>query len=285
MRLCIFAHYDPHGELDPHVQHHLKALKAVADRLVLVSTAKLNPLALQKAGELCDQVLPRENAGFDFYSYRTGLFNTENWQNFDEILFCNDSIYGPLFDLNLVFSKMQNAKCDFWALTDNLQFKPHLQSFFLVFRKNCIKSTAFKKFWDQVSILPSKTAVIQNYELEVQAYFENAGFSSGVYYQNSFGDQLKALPIAIRKTLGILKANPKEVLHLLRHLQESSRLNKTHYFAAELLEQKVPYLKVELFRDNPEKQDLNRLRAKIKAVSNYPLNLIESHTTRTKHDR
>ena len=285
MRLCIFAHYDPEGKIDPHVLYHLQALKPLCDRLVFVSTADLRPAEIQKAAEICSDIIPRRNEGFDFYSYRTGLFHVSDWRNYEEVLFCNDSIYGPIFDLKALFTRMESKVCDFWALTSNKQFRPHLQSFFMVFKKTCVASEAFENFWKGIEILKDKNAVIQKYELQFQNYFESKGFKSAVFHEESLKEKIATIPIALKKTLGILRRDPKQLVHITRHLRESSHLNKTHYFAGVLIAHKVPYMKVELFRDNPEKQNLDKIRQQVEACSSYPLPLIADHVKRTKNVR
>ena len=48
---------------------------------------------------------------------------------------------------------VKNIKCDFWGITDSSEINYHLQSYFLVFKKNVIQSNTFKIFWDGVKIL------------------------------------------------------------------------------------------------------------------------------------
>ena len=93
-RLAVMAHYDPRGEVAPHVRRQVEALAEAVDDLVIVSTAELSDASrvwLEKHG----RVLPRANYGYDFFSYKTGLESTP-LGGYDEVVVCNDTYVGPL---------------------------------------------------------------------------------------------------------------------------------------------------------------------------------------------
>lgn len=281
MRLCFFAHYDPQRKIDPHVIHHLRELRKICDQLVFVTTSGLSPEELQAYQLPTAKNITRGNAGFDFGSWKEAFLQTPEWPLADQILLCNDSIYGPLFDLKTVFLEMAKGDYDFWGLSDNTQFWYHLQSFFLVFNKRLIQSPVFKDFWDKVEYLEDKMQIIMRYELGLTATFQHHGFKAGSYFQLQPKDQCKVKRLALRKAVRASLSDPKLFLNFRETYRAHSLLNKTHYFWQEMLDRKFPYVKVELMRANPEKQNPKAVMKKISRLSSYPIELIKNHVTRT----
>ena len=103
-RALVFAHYDRDGLFDPYVIDALHAFRCCMDHVTVVSTSAQHlPAALVP---LVDRFIARQNVGYDFCSWRAGLAALEPTEQFDEIICANDSVYGPLFDLASVFSKI-----------------------------------------------------------------------------------------------------------------------------------------------------------------------------------
>src|SRR5436190_23925640 len=112
-RLCVFAHYDESAMVDPHVRYLLAGLRTVCDQLIFVSTSAITPTYLDSLTLPISKALIRQNVGFDFYGWKLGL-DASPLCDFEEIIICNDSVYGPLFPLPGVFEEMSRRRCDFW---------------------------------------------------------------------------------------------------------------------------------------------------------------------------
>ena len=94
-RALIFAHYDRDGVIDPHVQYALQCYREVVNCLIVVSTSAT---ALPESiAQHVDQFISRPNKGYDFCSWKKGMESLGDYRQFDEIICCNDSVYGPLF--------------------------------------------------------------------------------------------------------------------------------------------------------------------------------------------
>ena len=163
-RAIIFAHYDKYNVVDDYVYYYLKELQKNALHLIFVSTAKLIEKDIVKVSRYCSKVIVRENIGYDFMSYKVGL-ESFNYLEYDEVILCNDSVYGPLYPLTTLFSDMKNQECDFWGITESNVLNYHLQSYFLVFRKQVLSSLIFKNFFDTIKILKNKNDIIEQYEI------------------------------------------------------------------------------------------------------------------------
>jgi rhamnosyltransferase len=232
-RIAIFAHYDERDEVKPYIVHHLGALAAECDRIDFVSHANLSKAELDKAAVHCERTLTKENVGFDFGMWQHALEGID-LSAFDELVLTNSSIYGPLSSLKPMFEKMSTAACDFWAVTDNHEIQWHLQSYFLTFKRRVFDSAEFNRFWASVLPYRNKWQVIRSYEIGLTDFLVQSGFEAAAYLPSD----------------ALFPEGPMRLLH--RH----KRKNPTCYHALRLIERGMPYVKVELLRDNPAKVDL-----------------------------
>jgi len=281
-RAIVFVHYDRDNIVDDYVYHYLKELEKNASYLIFISTAQLLDKDVKTLSHHCSKVVIRENIGYDFMSYKTGL-ESFNYQNYDEVVICNDSVYGPLYPLETVFEKMQNNTCDFWGITDNTDFNYHLQSYFLVFKKHVISSVTFKEFWEQVKVLHNKDEIIKKYEVGLTKSLLDKGFSSTIYTDFQATKMQRGL-------IFVKKFTPSKILNkiiaILRKKDQIKRIGKTnttHHFWKELIVSgKTPFVKIELLRDNPMKINIHDVEDIIHQASSYDTKLIDSHLKRMK---
>ena len=284
-RAIVFVHYDRHNIVDEYVYFYLQELQKNSSYLVFVSTAKLSEEDVTTLSEYCSKVIVRENVGYDFMSYKVGL-ESFNYASYDEVVICNDSVYGPLMPLENIFKEMQKVSCDFWGITDNTDMGYHLQSYFLVFRKSVLKSSAFKTFWNEVKVLHNKDDIIEKYEVGLSKALLDNGFNAAVFATYTPTYLQKVVPY-------IKKLTPKKIYRniymLFTHrqkLKRIGRLNQTHYFWKDLLlSGKMPFIKIELLRDNPLNINVTDVENTLSLISDYDISLINNHLSRMKEDR
>ena len=344
-RLCVFAHFDKDNIVDEYVLFYLRDIRNVADKIVFVSTSSLTDETILMLKNICDSVIIKKNEGFDFASWQTAL-KSETLKDFDELILCNDSVYGPLFPLEQVFSEMKGKSCDFWGMTNNYDIAYHVQSYFLVFRKIILVSSVFQKFWESMEIHQSKAKVIKLCEIGLSQTFLKAGFKASTYIRYQFlishtifyrlrsylvrmgkriseyvrvllfrifqqhrkdrnrrrlGVFIKRVIISavsiiseIRNVLrnGISKIfnfirNPKYQLRGLVYYFETKikSINVTHFLWKQLvLYHKMPFIKVDLLRDNPMGVYIDDYAKVISMVSNYNVPMIMSHLSRARNE-
>jgi len=344
-RLCIFAHFDKDNILDPYVLFYLQEIRKVADRLAFVSTASLAPETLATLKPVCDAVLIRNNEGYDFAGWKFALQSeAEALNDYDELILCNDSVYGPFFPLEQIFSEMKGNACDFWGITSNYDIAYHVQSYFLVFSKTVLVSSAFQKFWKEMEIQKSKKNVIKHGEVHLSQTLLKAGFRASTYTRHRLLLSLAIVysvqffivkaGIRIRKALNVLflrlshrrrKDHHRkslaalikeavistgrilykikntigkgfhEIFHFILHPGKKFRrlilffelrlkaVNVTHFLWKQLiLYNKMPFIKVDLLRDNPMGVDIGDYKHVISRVSNYNASLIANHLSRAR---
>jgi lipopolysaccharide biosynthesis protein len=228
-RLAIFAHYDGHAEVKRYITFYLEALREHCTDITFVSTAPLPEAELAKVRPYCGTTLLMENVGFDFGMWKHALDRTEAG-DFDEIVLTNSSIFGPLWSLGPAFERMTRSSCDFWGMTDNLEIAWHIQSYFLVFKRPVLVSSAWKAFWSAVLPYRDKAQVIRCYEVGLTIYLVENAFRAEALVP------IRTLPpFPFPKNLYKRKRNK----------------NPTAFYPTLLLERGMPFVKVELLRDNP----------------------------------
>jgi lipopolysaccharide biosynthesis protein len=287
-RAIILAHHDPDGIVDPHVIHALRAYRALAARLVVVSTS-LRRLPDDLVGTV-DTFLPRENVGYDFGSWQAGLRMLSpsggvEAAGFDEVVCVNDSVYGPLFDPAPMFTDPRTAGADLWGMVISTQPprhggrlpRPHLQSWFLAARRALLASACWRDFWSGVVPQSTKDDVISRYEVGLSEQVMAAGFRIAALY-----DAGREAPPGWRDVVADLSAQrPFAAWRLLR------RIRRRYHNPAELLPRRllaagIPYAKVSLLRVNHYRLAPQAVRAAIRAVAEgFDPGLVERHLART----
>lgn len=239
-RLAIFSFYDSEGIVDSFIEFLLKDLNEVATELVIVINGFVCHEGYQILSKYTKNIVIRDNIGFDIGAFKLGyekycINSREN--QWDEIIFCNDTFYGPLKSFQDIFKYMENKKSDFWGLNllrDGMF--THLQSFFLVFRnKKIIQSTMEEYFNDQtIKMLIMSSSVediYSGYELGIFKYFTDKGYTYATYTDTGDYDIYQkpdicmkeyGLPIIKRKCFMknmYNKQNVMKALNLIKELQ------------------------------------------------------------------
>lgn len=221
--LCIFAHFNRGSRVAPHVLHYLAEIKAADFDIIFVSASDLPDTERQKLQPYVAEIICRENEGWDFASWMDGYRQFGDLARGGMLLLCNDSVIGPLWSLKHALADLLRAPADFFGMVASLQHQKHLQSWFLLLTPSVHQSDAFKTFMSQDPSGLCKREIVEQFELKFSAAMEAAGFRSAALYDPS----LFEVPPVIR-------TNPTHALW--------KRLI-THY--------RVPFLKIELIRDNP----------------------------------
>jgi len=281
-RAIVFVHYDKDNLVDAYVYFYLEALKQHSTHLVFVTTSTLSKEDYEKVSQLCSNIIERKNIGYDFMSYKVGLASFD-YTKYDELLICNDSVYGPFYPLSSLFERMSNTKCDFWGMTDNNDMSYHLQSYFLLFKKSLLVAPAFSIFWKDVKVLDDKDEIIETYEVGLTTHFQKEGFIPAVAIAFKVS-KLQKISIFIKKL------TPQKIFHKLSSIVKKEytlarvgKVNATLYFwKALILDYKMPFIKIKLLRENPNNINIDKVEHLLSSVSDYDTTLIKNHLTRMK---
>lgn len=240
-RLTVFASFT--GSIVPaYILFHLGALRKLSSKLVFVSNSPVSESSKAELSGICDVVLERPNKGFDFAAWRDVIL-AERLAEWDEVLLTNSSVVGPLFDLAPLFEEMQARPCDFWGLTHSVNVKPHIQSYFVCFRKRLINSPVWQEFWRSVDENLSKRQVIRRYEVQFKELFESAGFAADTY--------LPQMRKVGTERIFFRRLNTAIPIYIV---MDKNRTNTTIHSPLELIEAGFPYLKASLLWGHNRRQ-------------------------------
>jgi len=221
-RLAIFAHWHSHDRPTAGTLRYLRELRSCVDSLWLVSTS---PIASGALDGLVDRVHVVDNLGRDFAMWASVLEDALS-ADIDELVLANSSMVF-VGGLPRLFERMHRADVDFWGVTRAPLPLPHLQSYWLVFRRACLRHPAFLRFWRSVLPHADRTATIAAYEVTLTRWLEQNGLRSSEAFPSE-----------------VLLAN----VRWPRPIKSLAARNPSIYLGLELLDAGAPFIKKEIFR-------------------------------------
>ncbi|WP_158085869.1 rhamnan synthesis F family protein [Mycobacterium arosiense] len=266
--LVLFAHFDPHGIVDPYVVYYLKALHGLGACIVFVSGSPvLTPESVTPIRSLCAGIYTRRTLSLDFGSWHLAwcILRDRGWSldQFDRFIIVNDSVFGPLFPLEEMWDSFRGA--DMYGAIENTQMAPHLQAFLVTWELNSRTRPFLNDFWNDFHYVVHKGALIWRYEVGLSRRARKAGltikpFVSATAIKTAYGHSSSPPWIGGR----------------------SARNNGTLHFWNGLIDDfRFPFLKANLARyDMPWHATMAQLRDVIEQRTPYPYQLIQSNVDR-----
>ncbi|WP_297803191.1 rhamnan synthesis F family protein [Arenimonas sp. GDDSR-1] len=261
---AVIAHYHAEGHLPRHLLALVRVLAARVGRIVFVSTGLSDAAAAEL--EPFAAVIRRENIGYDFWSYKTGIDALGDRSGLERLLLLNSSFI--CIDPDRVCAAMLGpiAGPALRGLSLSHDRDLHLQSYCLAFEdRTLIASQHFAEWWQAMTPVSDREQVIIRYELGLSRHFADAGVPLQAAYEPDRNDLLVALCRAIgnanfssRTYLSATHDSDRVQLDL----QPARSLNPTHYLWDRLYA-RFGILKIELLRDNPTRQNLARFRQQL----------------------
>lgn len=199
-RYGVYVFYDKDGIVDEYVDYFLKDLKKNLSKLLVICNGDVQPEGLERLKTIADEVLVRENKGFDITSYKIGLeyYGYEELRTYDEVMVLNSTTYGPLYPFAEMFETMNQKDVDFWGITKfhQVPFDPfgtikygyipeHIQSYFMVFRKSFVETKDFENYWKNLPTINSYEEAVGYHETVFTKDFADRGYKWAVYVDSS----------------------------------------------------------------------------------------------------
>lgn len=180
-RLCIYVTYDRENIVDDYIGYILKALRRVADRVVVVCNYGHIAQGMENIQPYADTILYRENRGYDGGAYKEALEQIGDIESYDEMVLSNDTFFGPFISLNKIFETMEKESCDFWGLNRrHIPLYDFTASFFMVFRKAAM-APVVRYIQDAISKDMSRDQILKLFEQGISNELKKVGFRMGTY--------------------------------------------------------------------------------------------------------
>ena len=240
--LLLLVHHDRDAVVDPHVLTAVDAYRAAdIDIAVITSGADEEARTL-----LHDRAVPLHSRSAnddlrDFGAWRLLLehLGDDGLARYERVILANDSAYFPVRRPEDFLAEMRAAKSDLWSASDSFSGgRYHLQSYFLALRPRAL--AVLRPELERRAALhpaPTKLGLIQRFEIGLSQHAAAHGLTLGAFASvAALGDPAAAMSPPDARALSRLAVTVT---------------NLTHHFWRHTLDQDLPFLKVELLRDNP----------------------------------
>lgn len=253
--VCLFAHFDKDDRLDDFVLRYLSKLKQLDFSIILISASRLAEVEIARAKGICDDVILRGNTGgLDFASWSVAFAKHRNAIG-GRLLLANDSVYGPIGNLGKALDQLTHMTADFYGMVESVEMTPHLQSWFVLLQPHVVRSTAFRSIMAQPFTTMTRREIIRFGEVGLSHRLTAAGFRYEALYRHCGAATLPPRH----------DANPMLL-----------------YWHEALFDAGVPFLKIELLRDNPiGVEDTAEILQQVERIDPGICGLIGAHLART----
>ncbi|MDD7945102.1 rhamnan synthesis F family protein [Microbacterium sp. NE2HP2] len=201
-RLLVYVVYDRRGEIDEYVLHAVRGMREHAVRILVVVNGALTEDGRARLMSVADEVLVRENVGFDIWAHKAALEHVgAGVAEFDEVVFTNDTWFGPVRPYGPVLDRMAERPVHFWGMTDHAREEPnpftgegvlpyHLQSFWIAVRREMLLSEQWQRYWAELPEMPSYFDAVLKHETIFTQHFADRGFTHDVAYPHDRYDSV-----------------------------------------------------------------------------------------------
>jgi lipopolysaccharide biosynthesis protein len=250
--VCLFAHFDKDDKVDDYVLRYLAQLRQSNFSIVFISTSRLPATETARLQGVCCDIILRDNAGLDFASWSTG-FARHAAAIGGRLLLANDSVYGPIGNLKTALERLTREPADFYGMVESVEAAPHLQSWFVLLEPQVVRSAAFRAILAQPFAAMTKKQIVLEGEVSLSRRLMQAGFHYQALHRNDHG--------------GLWRRHDANAMLL--------------FWRELLLQDGVPFLKIELLRDNPlGLDDAARILGEVERIDPQICALIRSHLRR-----
>jgi len=177
-RICLFAGYSADGYIHDYVVYYISQLAKISE-VHYLADCEMREGQLEKLAPYVISAKGYRHEKYDFGSWQE-LIHHIGWntiEDFDELILCNDSCYGPLYPLDSVFETMESKNVDFWGMTESSELLTrHLQTYFVVFGKKIVCSELLKHFFSEVRKQQEFWDYVVKYEIFITQMLVNQGY-------------------------------------------------------------------------------------------------------------
>jgi hypothetical protein len=241
-RLVVLVHFDVEGLVDAHVLAAIDTYRAAGADVCAV-TVDLDEDALAPLRERCFMLVRKSSNDElrDFGGWHLALeaLGAATLARYSQVILANDSAYFPVLDPDPFLAAMAATEADVFAATDSLSGgRYHLQSYLLALRPRALEvllPEIARRIAEQAGA--TKLSLIQRFEVGLTQFALEQGLTTEAFCSVA----------GVTDVSGALSPPDPRPLSRLA----ATVTNLTHHFWRHSLAQGLPFLKVELLRDNP----------------------------------
>lgn len=201
-KVAIFASFSRDATIKGYIIDYLKELKKIVDDIIFVSDNPILESEISKIEPFVIYIHCVRHNEYDFGSYKKGYLWLEQnklLKKYNELVLCNDSCFLTGYSMQEMFNKMEKRPLDFWGITLNIDYNKHIQSYFLVLKKNVFLSNTFCSFIKSVKKEINAREVIIKYETKLTSLLSCQGFKYDSFIE--YPQDLQSYPVCESKNL------------------------------------------------------------------------------------
>lgn len=270
--LVLLVHFDPDGVIDPHVKVALSTYRSAGFDVVLITIAPSEEdrawLDAASIGVI-DRLENHDTRDFGAWVAAVETLGHDMLDRYRQVVFANDSAYFPVLDPGPFLEALVSHEEDLWGATDSLSGgRLHLQSYFIAMNRRAREALIPEMIRRSMHFsAPTKMTLIQQFEIGLSQYAIGAGLSIGSFSSvERIDEPARAL-------------SPPDVRRLSPLV--TTITNQTHHFWRSSIEAGLPFLKVELLRDNPAETDVSGWEELV-SDAGCSASIITDHLSRVK---
>ena len=250
----VIAHYHDEGRVPANLFNLVKHIRALTPAVVFVSTG----LSSEEAARLSPyaRVMVRENVGYDFWSYKLGIDELGNRSHLDRLVLLNSSFVtlDPRRLCEAFFTPLAGPALR--GITCCAEKGWHAQSYWVAFETNSlINSDKFSKWWSTLVPISKRSAVIEQQEVGMSAWFAAHGVAVKPAFVPSAEDLLVAVCRSVGNRLVKIEVPDETSSRVIVDLDTARELNYTHFLWDSVLKH-FHILKIDLLKTNPTLQNI-----------------------------
>ena len=193
-RLLIYVVYDVRGDVEEYIPYALTRLREHCARIMVVVNGALTETGRSRLAPLADEIIVRENRGYDIWGYKAGLDAAgDAIAEYDEVLLANDTWFGPVRPFGPLFDRMDRSPLHFWGMTDHVRVEPnpftqtgylpyHLQSYWLAVRRDMFLSEDWIAYWRDLPQMDTYADAVVKHEGIFTEHFTDLGYVGEVAF-------------------------------------------------------------------------------------------------------
>lgn len=183
-RVAVLVHHADEPQVTRSFAHLVSTFLDASYRVVVVSSSPFEGPLLWGGPTAPDgvTVLRKPNVGYDFGSWSVGLAHDPSIVHAPHVVLANDSLVGPFASAAHVVAAAEASRADVWGVTETLQFRRHLQSYWLAYHHGVLAERPLAWFWASVRHHDDKQRIIMRNELGLAHLLQSEGYTTDAMF-------------------------------------------------------------------------------------------------------
>lgn len=189
-RICIFSIINEKNKIEECTFFLLEQVEKCVEKLFIVLNKKISKDEYNRLGKYSHDILTFTECMVDYKANKMEKF-LSFMNETEEIVFMNDSCYGPMYSIEEIFANMKKQDVDFWGITGRMNNVwretgeiQYIHSYFFSISHKFVCSDDFNIFIDRVSCIDNLKSTIAYFEKEFYRFFTEKGYRGDVYIKD-----------------------------------------------------------------------------------------------------